>query len=91
VLEQRTGKKISEGLAAARWLDDRFEPAIAAIPHDLVDKLEPAELYHQVLEHRWFLSERAGGDVGMAETVASYVRDVLSLAPAEQMVHPVEE
>ena len=78
--------KITESMAAARWLDDRFEPTIAAIPHDLVDKLEPAELYHQVLEHRWFLSERAGGDVGMKETVESYVRDVLRPAPAEQVV-----
>jgi tRNA A-37 threonylcarbamoyl transferase component Bud32 len=86
VIETRTGKKITESMAAARWLDDRFEPTIAAIPHDLVDKLEPAELYHQVLEHRWFISERAGGDVGMKETVESYVRDVLRTAPAEQLV-----
>ncbi len=90
VLEQRTGRKVNDSLAAARWLDDRFEPTIAAIPADLVAKLEPAELYHQVLEHRWFLSERAGGDVGMAETVTSYVRDVLSLAPTEQVLHPTE-
>jgi tRNA A-37 threonylcarbamoyl transferase component Bud32 len=89
VLETRTGKKISEGMAAVRWLDERFEPTIAAIPHDLVDKLEPAELYHQVLEHRWFLSERAHGDVGMADTVKSYVHDVLSKAPGEQVVVPL--
>jgi hypothetical protein len=89
VLETRNGKKMSESLAAFRWVDERFEPTIAAIPHDLVDKLEPAELYHQVLEHRWFLSERAGGDVGMADTVKSYVRDVLSKAPAEQVMVPV--
>jgi hypothetical protein len=86
VLEQRTGKKVRESAAATRWLDDRFEPTIAAIPKDLVDKLEPAELYHQVLEHRWFISERAGGDVGMKETIESYVRDVLRPAPTEQMV-----
>jgi hypothetical protein len=86
VIETRTGRKVTESMAATRWLDDRFEPTIAAIPHDLVDKLEPAELYHQVLEHRWFISERAGGDVGMQETVASYVRDVLRPAPAEQVV-----
>jgi hypothetical protein len=86
VIETRTGKKITDAMAATRWLDDRFEPTIAAIPHDLVDKLEPAELYHQVLEHRWFLSERAGGDVGMKETVESYVSEVLRPAWAEQAV-----
>jgi len=91
VIEQRTGKKVTESMAAARWLDDRFEPTIAAIPSDLVDKLEPAELYHQVLEHRWFISEKAGGDVGMKETVDSYVRDVLAPAPAEQLVATADD
>ncbi|MEN9643477.1 MAG: hypothetical protein RL238_146 [Actinomycetota bacterium] len=91
VIEQRTGKKVTESMAATRWLDDRFEPTIAAIPHDLVDKLEPAEIYHQVLEHRWFISEKAGGDVGMKETVASYVRDVLAPAPAEQLVATADD
>jgi hypothetical protein len=86
VIETRTGKRITESMAATRWLDDRFDPTIAAIPRDLVAKLEPAELYHQVLEHRWFLSERAGGDVGMKETIESYVREVLGPAPAEQQV-----
>jgi uncharacterized protein DUF4032/lipopolysaccharide kinase (Kdo/WaaP) family protein len=84
VLEQRTGRKVPETVAAARWLDDRFEPTIDGVPPDLVGKLEPAELYHQVLEHRWFLSEAAGEDVGLGEAVTSYVRDVLSPAPDEQ-------
>jgi tRNA A-37 threonylcarbamoyl transferase component Bud32 len=91
VLEARTGKKFSEPSVATRWLDDRFEPTISAIPHDLVAKLEPAELYHQVLEHRWFISERAGGDVGMDDTIDSYVRDVLAKAPGEQTVMPVDD
>ncbi|MEY2756093.1 MAG: hypothetical protein RJB65_2451 [Actinomycetota bacterium] len=87
VLETRSGRKLHEALAAARWMDERFDAAIAAVPADMAAKLEPAELYHQILEHRWFLSERAGFDVGMAESVASYVRDVLTNAPAEQAVH----
>ena len=86
VLEQRGGRKVPESVAAARWLDERFERALAGIPPEMSSKLEPAELYHQVLEHRWFLSERAGGDVGLDETVASYVADVLANAPAEQLL-----
>ncbi len=84
-LEQRSGKRVREHVAAARWTDERFEPTIAAIPSDLADKLEPAELYHQVLEHRWFISETAGYDVGMADTIVSYVRDVLASARHEQI------
>ncbi len=87
-LEQRSGKRVREAVAASRWMDDRFDPTIAAIPGDLVGKLEPAELYHQVLEHRWFISEAAGYDVGMAETIASYVRDVLKPARNEQITLP---
>jgi tRNA A-37 threonylcarbamoyl transferase component Bud32 len=86
VLEQRGGRKVPESVAAATWLDERFDKALSGIPPEMLAKLEPAELYHQVLEHRWFLSERAGGDVGMAEAVASYVDDVLAMAPAEQIV-----
>lgn len=88
VLEQRAGRRLPEVVAAARWLTERFEAAIAAIPPELAGKLEPAELYHQMLEHRWYLSERAGHDVGFAEAVTAYVRDVLAPAPGEQMVRP---
>jgi hypothetical protein len=88
VLERQAGKKVPETVAAARWLDERFEPTIDGVPPDLVGKLEPAELYHQVLEHRWFLSEAAGGDVGLGEAVTSYVRDVLTPAPDEQRPEP---
>ena len=87
-LEQRSGRRVREAVAAARWMDERFEPTIAAIPGDLVGKLEPAELYHQVLEHRWFISEAAGYDVGMAETIDSYVRNVLTPARHEQITLP---
>jgi tRNA A-37 threonylcarbamoyl transferase component Bud32 len=87
-LEQRQGKKVREPVAAAHWMDDRFEPTIAAIPADLAGKLEPAELYYQVLEHRWLMSERAGFDVGLSEAVQSYVRDVLSSALDEQLTLP---
>ncbi|MEY2415726.1 MAG: hypothetical protein QOH53_1060 [Ilumatobacteraceae bacterium] len=78
VIEKETLRKVPETVAAARWLDERFEPTIDGVPPDLVGKLEPAELYHQVLEHLWFLSEAAGGDVGLGEAVTSYVRDVLT-------------
>jgi hypothetical protein len=84
VIERQGRKKVPETVAAARWLDERFEPTIDGVPPDLVGKLQPAELYHQVLEHLWFLSEVADGDVGLGEAVTSYVRDVLTPLPNEQ-------
>ncbi len=86
LLERQVLRKIPETVAAARWLDERFEPTIDGVPPDLVGKLEPAELYHQVLEHLWFMSEAAGHDVGLGEAVTSYVRDVLTPLPSEQEV-----
>ncbi len=93
-LESRTGKRLREPVVAARWMEDRFEPTIDAIPPELVGKLEPAELYHQVLEHRWFLSEAATIDVGLTQAVVSYVAAVLQHARSEQVTllnTPTEE
>lgn len=45
-------------------------------------KLDPAETFHQLLEHRWYTSERSGRDLPLAEVVPSYVHDVLAKLPA---------
>jgi len=84
VLERQGLRKLPETVAAAKWLDERFEPTIDGVPPDMVGKLQPAELYHQILEHLWFMSEAAGRDVGLGEAVTSYVRDVLTPLPDEQ-------
>jgi Domain of unknown function (DUF4032)/Lipopolysaccharide kinase (Kdo/WaaP) family len=75
-----------EGVAAHRWVMDVFEPVVRAVPKDQRGKLEPAEIFHEVLEHRWFLSERAGQDVGLDVAADAYVRDVLRAKPVEQAV-----
>ncbi len=75
-----------EGVAAHRWVTDVFEPVVRAVPKDQRGKLEPAEIFHEVLEHRWFLSERAGQDVGLDVAADAYVRDVLRAKPVEQAV-----
>jgi hypothetical protein len=87
-LERIEGKPLPEAVVAYRWLREVFEPTIAAIPPELHGKLEPAELYHEILEHRWFLSERAKRDVGMAEAVQSYIDEVLRFVPDEQRLLP---
>jgi hypothetical protein len=85
-LERREGRVLSDGVVASRWRDEVFEPTIAAVPEELRGRLEAAELFHQVLEHRWFLSERARKDVGIEEAVRSYVASVLPARPAERVV-----
>ena len=78
------GVPLGQSIAALRWLNEVFEPTIAAVPQELRGKLEPAELFHQVLEHRWFLSEAAHGEVSTEAAVESYVEEVLRRLPDEQ-------
>jgi hypothetical protein len=85
-LERREKRTIAEAVAASRWRQEVFEPTIAAVPEKLWAALPAAEVFHQVLEHRWFLSERAGKDVGIDEAVRSYVEAELPSRPAERVI-----
>jgi hypothetical protein len=78
--------KDDEELAAHRWVSDRFELVMESIPHNLRGRLEPAEIFHEVLEHRWFMSEEAGHSVAFAEVVDDYVNNVLRNKPEEKAV-----
>ena len=60
-----TGRTTTRRSSRTDWLAEVFEPVVRAVPRDLRGKLEPAEVFHEVLEHRWFLSEQAGHDVGI--------------------------
>lgn len=68
---------LDEEAMAHEWLMRVFEPIIRAIPSELKGKLEPAEVFHQLLEHRWFMSQDEGRDVPLAEALSSYIKDVL--------------
>lgn len=70
-------KNLDEEAVAHEWAARVFEPVIRAIPKDLKGKLEPAEIFHQLLDHRWYLSQNEGRDVPLAEAVSSYIDTVL--------------
>ena len=90
-LERESGATVPEAVAAYRWLSEVYEPITAAVPGDQRSKIELAEAFHEVLEHRWFLSEAAGRDVGNAAAVASYLGSVLPFVPEEARVLPSSE
>lgn len=71
------GQALDEEMSAHEWLTRVFEPVVRAIPYDLRAKLEPAEVFHQVLEHRWYMSQAQGRSVPLAEVLTSYINDVL--------------
>jgi len=68
------------------WLAQVFEPTIQAVPRELRNKLEPAQLFHEILDHRWFISELQHRDVPMNEVVASYIKNVLRDRPDEAAI-----
>jgi hypothetical protein len=72
-LSDHERREIPDALAAYRWMTRVFEPTLAQVPEDLRDKLHPAELFHEILEHRWYLSESLGTDVDTLAAVDDYV------------------
>ncbi len=90
-LEREAGRPVPEQVAAYRWLTDIFEPTVAAIPEPLGAKLEPVEVFHEVIEHKWFLSERHGTDIGVESAVASYMDNELPQIPDERTVLATDE
>ena len=64
-------------LVAHAWLAEVFEPTIHSVPIEMRRKLEPAEIFHEILEHRWYMSEAQNRFVTTREAVDNYVATVL--------------
>jgi len=79
-----------EELVAHDWLAHVYEPVVRAVPRDMARKLEAAELFHEVLEHRWYMSERVGRDVPITDALEDYVATVLPGKPDEAAVVGVD-
>jgi hypothetical protein len=72
-------------LVANRWLTEIYDPIMRMLPPDVRGKLEPAEIFHEILEHRWLLSERAGHEINIFDTAEDYIRTVLPQRPDEAL------
>jgi hypothetical protein len=78
------GTDVDEYAVARHWLADVFDAVIEMVPAAFTHKLEPAEIFHEVLEHRWFLSESAGRELRLEDAARSYMVTVLAHRPDEQ-------
>lgn len=72
----------SEAVAAYRWYVEVYLPLLDSLPAEHRVKLDDAEIFHQILEHRWFISEQANKDIGLQEAAQLYLRDVLMPMPS---------
>ncbi|WP_102510102.1 DUF4032 domain-containing protein [Sanguibacter massiliensis] len=75
-----------EQFVAHDWVTEVFEPTVRAVPRSMRGKLEAAQMFHEILDHRWYISEKQNRDVPMPEAVASYVTNVLAHRRDEQQL-----
>ncbi|HZN93340.1 MAG TPA: DUF4032 domain-containing protein [Myxococcales bacterium] len=96
-LSTEKDRSVPLSVAAFRWLHDRYLPAVEKLQQQRVHAPEdPCELYCQVLEHKWFLSEREKRDVGHQRALDDYLelkraRGELAAGPADPGTLPARE
>jgi tRNA A-37 threonylcarbamoyl transferase component Bud32 len=73
-LQRTENRSVPLAVAAYRWLVERYQPAAKRLAPLVGRRGDPAELYCQMLEHKWYLSERAQGDVGFEHALEDYLR-----------------
>ncbi len=80
-------------MVAHQWLTEWFQPVVQAVPAELRGKREAAQIYHELLDYRWYASLREFREVPLLEAVHGYIRDVLRALPDEVIAAaaPAEE
>ena len=64
---------------AKNWMDTVFNPILALVPEELQGRVEKAQMFHEILENRWYMTEKAGYDVGLEAAARTYIDEVLPL------------
>lgn len=82
---------VPNAVAAARWMAEVYEPIVESVPDDLRGRLEPAELFHELLEHRWLRSQAEGREVTNDEALQSYLAGVLPARTVERTILEPED
>ncbi len=75
--ENKIGIPIQE--MAKKWIFEVFEPVINRVPDHMRGRVERAQMFHEILENRWYLSEKAGYDVGLEAATDNYCAEILPL------------
>ncbi len=74
-----------EAVVAHQWLTECFQPVVTAVPPELRGKRESAQIYHEVLDYRWYASQRENREVPLLDATYGYIHDVLRALPDEAM------
>jgi len=72
---EKFGASITE--MAKTWFFEVFESTINRVPEAMRGRVEHAQMFHEILENRWYLSEQRGVDVGLEFATDNYVTEIL--------------
>ncbi len=72
-LQRQLNRSVPMSSAAVRWLEEVYRPAVERLAPLIGRQTDVPELYCEVLEHKWFMSERAKRDVGMDTAIDDYI------------------
>lgn len=75
-----------EQIVANRWLHQIYLPVTHMAPPDLLVRMPAAELFHEVLEHRWYMAQRLGHDLPIEDAARDYISHVLPTKSDERTV-----
>ena len=78
-LSSRNNRSTPLAVAAYYWLENIFYPVVNQLKKNSREneRRDLAEIYCQILEHKWFLSEKAKHDVGHQFATNDYLEHVL--------------
>jgi hypothetical protein len=62
---------------ARHWYSEVFLHVVNQVPEELRGRVEPAQMFHEILEHRWYLGEKAGRDLGLDHATQEYITTIL--------------
>ena len=65
--------------------DESEKQKLKSTSEAMLSPSEAREVWPQVLEHKWYLSERAGRDVGLKTAALDYFKNVRRVTKNEQM------
>lgn len=77
MLSQRGDNSMPISAVAYHWLENIYRPAVVRLEPLLGPGQDVSEMYCQVLEHKWYLSERARNDVGHQAAVDDFIQNYL--------------
>ncbi len=75
----RQSVKLGKEVMAKQWMEEVFNPILALVPEELQGRVEKAQMFHEILENRWYMTEKLGYDVGLEAAAKSYINEVLPL------------